>query len=73
MGFGYDVIMMIRALIVVVVVPLLASFASSGLYNMSDEWCARHVDASPARCPENQALTHRTADASTHGSLTRDQ
>ncbi|HYM27286.1 MAG TPA: hypothetical protein VET66_04005 [Steroidobacteraceae bacterium] len=32
-------------------VPLLASCASSGLYNMSDEWCAAHVSASASRCP----------------------
>ncbi len=33
-------------------VPLLTCCASSGLYNMSDDWCAAHVNASPARCPE---------------------
>jgi hypothetical protein len=32
-------------------VPLLASCASSGLYNMSDEWCAAHMGASASRCP----------------------
>ena len=37
----------------VLIVPLLASCASSGLYNMSDEWCAAHVNASAARCPEH--------------------
>ncbi len=57
---------MIRALIAVV--PLLTSCASSGLYNMSDEWCTRHLDASPARCPENEGLAHRTADAATPSS-----
>jgi len=31
--------------------PLLASCASSGLYNMSDDWCAAHVNASTSRCP----------------------
>ena len=46
----------------IVVAPLLASCASSGLYNMSDEWCARHLDATAARCPENQALARRTAE-----------
>ena len=45
----------------IAVAPLLASCASSGLYNMSDEWCAKHLDATAARCPENQALAHRTA------------
>jgi hypothetical protein len=39
---------------VIALMPLLASCASSGLYNMSDEWCASHLDASAARCPENQ-------------------
>jgi len=34
--------------------PLLASCASSGLYYMSDDWCARHVDASQAHCPLKQ-------------------
>lgn len=42
-------------------VPLLASCANSGLYNMSDEWCARHSDATAAHCPRNQELAHRTA------------
>jgi hypothetical protein len=48
----------------IVFVPLmLASCASSGLYNMSDEWCAMHADATAARCPgnQNQVLAHRTA------------
>jgi hypothetical protein len=38
----------------VAVMPLLASCASSGLYDMSDDWCARHVNASAAHCPVNQ-------------------
>ena len=38
----------------IAVMPLLASCASSGFYYMSDDWCARHLDARPARCPENQ-------------------
>jgi hypothetical protein len=43
-------------------IPLmLASCASSGLYNMSEEWCATHADATAARCPEKQVLAHRTA------------
>ncbi len=54
--------MLVRAFIAVV--PLLASCANSGLYNMSDEWCTRHSDASAARCPENQGFAHRVADAS---------
>jgi hypothetical protein len=38
----------------VMVLPLLASCASSGLYNMTEEWCERHVEVSAARCPEHQ-------------------
>jgi len=52
----------IRAIIAVV--PLLSSCASTGLYYMSDDWCARHSDASAARCPENRGHTHETAAAS---------
>jgi hypothetical protein len=43
-----------RITAIVAIVPLLASCASLGLYNMSDEWCATHTLASPARCPERQ-------------------
>ena len=50
----------------IVVAPLLASCASSGLYNMSDEWCARHLDATAARCPEKQELARRTAEMDIH-------
>ena len=35
-------------------IPLLASCASSGLFYMSDDWCASHLNAAAARCPENQ-------------------
>lgn len=46
---------------IVVLALLLASCASIGLYNMSDDWCTRHTTASAARCPNNeQAL--RAAD-----------
>jgi hypothetical protein len=38
---------------VFVVVVMLFGCASSGLYAMSDEWCAAHPDASPARCDRN--------------------
>jgi hypothetical protein len=47
-------------------VPLLASCASSGLYTMSDEWCATHLSASAARCLPDQdrvARTERGRDA----------
>lgn len=40
----------------IAVMPLLASCASSGFYYMSDDWCARHLEARPARCPENQKV-----------------
>jgi hypothetical protein len=52
--------------VLIAVAPLLASCASSGLYNMSNEWCAKHLDATAARCPENQALAHRTAGIDNH-------
>jgi hypothetical protein len=42
-------------------IPLLASCAGPGLFNMSDEWCARHPDATGAHCPANQELAPRTA------------
>ena len=44
---------------IVALVLLLASCASSGLYNMSDNWCAAHLNASAARCPADQ---QRVAD-----------
>lgn len=44
---------------IVALVLLLASCASSGLYNMSDNWCAAHLNASAARCPSDQ---QRVAD-----------
>jgi hypothetical protein len=44
---------------------LLASCASSGLYNMSDDWCAAHLNASAARCrPDSSALLTRSGSAS---------
>jgi len=42
-----------RIALIAVLVPL-ASCASSGLYNMSDDWCTAHLDASAARCPNNE-------------------
>lgn len=50
----------------VVLIPLLASCASSGLYNMSDDWCAAHVGASEARCPQPKDEERRVADNDTH-------
>jgi hypothetical protein len=45
---------------------LLAGCASSGLYNMSDEWCAAHLDASAARCPENEEARRVAANDREH-------
>jgi len=42
-----------RIALSVLLVPLMASCASSGLYNMSDDWCAAHLNASAARCPQH--------------------
>jgi hypothetical protein len=44
-----------KVTLLVALVPLLASCASSGLYNMSDDWCAAHVSASEARCPKDRS------------------
>jgi hypothetical protein len=41
-----------RTVLIAMLVAPLASCASSGLYNMSDDWCATHQDATVARCPE---------------------
>jgi hypothetical protein len=63
-GSGVVCLAVIRTVLraFIVFIPLmLASCASLGLYNMSDEWCARHADATAARCPENQDLARRTA------------
>jgi hypothetical protein len=50
----------------VVFVPLLASCATLGLYNMSDDWCAAHRDASAARCPTHQErVVHNDSDRAT--------
>ena len=46
--------MRIRTTAVLALIPLLGSCASSGLYYMSDDWCAAHVSASAARCPRGQ-------------------
>ena len=43
----------IRTIALSALLPLLASCASTGFYNMSDEWCAKHLDASAARCPRD--------------------
>ena len=46
--------MRIRTTAVLALIPLLGSCASSGLYYMSDDWCATHLDASAAQCPREQ-------------------
>jgi hypothetical protein len=60
-----------KILTVMVLVPLLASCASAGLYNMSDEWCTAHVNASAARCPQNEeqrrVAANDTEHAAAHG------
>ena len=43
-----------KIVFIAVASSLLAGCASSGFYNMSDEWCTAHLDASAARCPENE-------------------
>jgi hypothetical protein len=51
-----------KAALIVALIPLLASCASSGLYNMSDEWCTAHLGASAARCPDKKDEQRRVAD-----------
>lgn len=51
---------------IVVASSLLAGCASSGLYNMSDEWCSAHLDASAARCPENEVARRVAANDREH-------
>jgi hypothetical protein len=41
-----------RIALSIVLATLLASCAGAGLYNMSDDWCAAHLNASAARCPQ---------------------
>jgi hypothetical protein len=43
----------VKTVSIVLLVAMLASCASSGFYDMSDEWCAAHESASAARCPGN--------------------
>ncbi len=44
---------------IVALILLLESCASSGLYNMSDNWCAAHLNTGPGQCPPDQ---QRVAD-----------
>lgn len=56
-----------RITYIVALVPLLASCASSGLYNMSDQWCATHLSASAARCPkEPERVAHNETPRVAH-------
>lgn len=55
-----------KMLTIMVLVPLLASCASSGLYNMSDDWCTAHVNASAARCPQNEEQRRVAANDTKH-------
>jgi hypothetical protein len=51
------------AIALLALMPLLASCASTGLYNMSDDWCSAHLDASAARCPrEQKRVAHNDRD-----------
>lgn len=56
-------------LCLLMVVPLLASCGSGGLFNMSEEWCRAHVNASAARCGSRQ---ERVASRSSEGSADGD-
>ena len=51
----------LKLTVCIALIPLLTSCASIGLYNMSDEWCAKHLDASAARCPTAQQDQDRVA------------
>ena len=55
-----------RIVLIAVLVAPLASCASSGLYNMSDEWCAAHQEATVARCPEKGQEPRVAVNAGEH-------
>jgi hypothetical protein len=44
---------MFTAAVIIFLCWFVSGCASSGLLSMSDEWCARHPEASPARCARN--------------------
>lgn len=48
-----DIIAILTAFAIAALIMLLGGCASSGLYTMSDQWCAVHPSASPARCDRN--------------------
>jgi hypothetical protein len=56
-----------RIALIAVLVSLLAACASSGLYNMSDTWCAAHPGASLARCPRSDAERRVVVNDREHG------
>ena len=64
--------MKVTSLALVVLVPLLASCASSGLYNMSDDWCAAHSEASAARCPRDQKRVAHNETAANGANASKD-
>jgi hypothetical protein len=52
----------LRTLSIAALVLLLAACASSGFYNMTDDWCAAHANASAARCvPDEQRVANNMA------------
>jgi len=55
-----------RNALIAVLISLLASCASSGLYNMSDTWCAAHPGASMARCPKQDGERRVAANDREH-------
>jgi len=60
------IISRMKVLTITALVSLLASCASTGLYNMSDNWCAAHVNASAARCPQNEERRRVAANDTKH-------
>lgn len=49
--------MNLRIALLVVSTLLTGGCASSGIYQMSDAWCATHPEASPARCVRDHTLS----------------
>ena len=60
------IISRMKVLTITALVSLLASCASTGLYNMSDDWCGAHVNASTARCPQNEERRRVAANDTKH-------
>jgi len=55
-------------------VPLLSSCGSGGLFNMSDDWCRAHLNASEARCgTREQRVANRTSESSADSDGNRQQ